>query len=78
MDIQGAWTLHGHTDIHSCFFSEWVIRHGYCMDTSTRVTYFKHPFRTFTMQIASDLYNGSEIRALFAEQQFSILYPSVL
>ena len=32
------WTtvVHGHTDIHSCIFNGWIIRHGYFMDPSTR------------------------------------------
>ena len=27
-----------HMDIHWCIFNEWIIRHGYCMDTSIRET----------------------------------------
>ena len=31
------WTsmVHGYS-IHLCIFNKWIIRHGYCMDTSTR------------------------------------------
>ena len=38
--LEWTFMVHGHgmdTQISILFFNEWIIRFGYCMDTSTRV-----------------------------------------
>jgi len=59
MDIHGSWIYHRHMDTHLYIFNKCIIRHGYCMDTSTRVVVLS--FEVLSKCVLKSLFKKNEI-----------------